>query len=683
MRIITLIVILFFLTQSLFSQDQTVGLFINDSPSFNGYTLFNPMRSTTTYLIDNCGREVNSWQSNYRPMNAVYFTESGHLVKTCRYGSEDYEGRIEQYDWEGNLVWSYNFPIENYSLHHDIEPLPNGNILVLSYDIYTPAEALLAGRNPAITENELWSEKIIEIKPMGSDGAEIIWEWKAWDHLVQDFDNTKNNYGVISEHPELININYSISFGANANKDWIHANGLDYNSDLDQIIISSRNLSELYIIDHSTTTGEAASHNGGIYGKGGDILYRFGNPEAYGRGNSDDRLSFFQHDARWINSIGPDNGKILFFNNQVGPDSSTVGVFNPPIDTPGFYTDPGLNAYGPDEFDWVYGSTEIYSSNISGVQRLANGNTLICSGTLGIFREVNVDKNIIWEYINPVGLNGPIIQGVPPSLNNVFKISRYAPEYPGFNGLELVPGEPLELNPWPSDCEISKDTSALINLHVFLEGPYNGIDMNNEMYSTGLVEYNQPFNTEPWNYHGTEILSESLNDQVVDWLLIEFRDSESALLAAPSTIINRQAVLLLKDGTVVNYLGETNIKYYNSILNSLFVVIYQANHLPVISSNPLYQESTSLKYNFTSSEGQVLGGFLSHKEIGMGIWGLAAGNGFSDYLIDDFDKNNTWVIQSGMSGSLLGDFNMDTQVNNIDKLDFWLKNSGMESQVPQ
>lgn len=683
-RIITLIVISFILTQSLFSQEQTVGLFINNSPSFNGYTLFNPMRSNTTYLIDNCGRKINTWISNYKPKMSVYFLESGHLLKTCKTDElSGYSARLEKYNWNGDLVWSYNFNGDNFDPHHDVEPLPNGNILIISHDIRTPAEAILAGRIPDNIGNEFWSEKIVEIQPIGIDEAIIVWEWYVWDHLIQDYDITKNNYGVINEHPELFNINYSVKLGPNTFVDWIHLNGIDYNSELDQIIISSRNISELYIIDHSTTTAEAADHSGGIYGKGGDIQYRFGNPVAYDRGTIEDRKSFFQHDARWINSIDPDDGKILFFNNQAGTDSSTVCVFNPPIDSPGFYTNPGSDAFGPDEFDWVYGSTEIFSSNISGVQRLPNGNTLICAGTSGKFREVNVDGHVVWEYINPDGLNGPVDQGVPPTLNNVFKINRYAPEYSGFEGLELIPGDLIELNPWPSDCEISTDTSAFINLNVFLEGPFNGMEMNNELYSSDLVEYNQPFNTEPWNYQGTEILSESLNDQVVNWLLIELRDSENAPLADPSKIMDRQAVLLLKNGTVVNYKGESDLKFYNSITNSLFVVIYQANHLPIISSNPLYNEITTLKYDFTSAEGQVLGGSLSHSEIGGGIWGMAAGNGFPDLQVDDLDKFNVWIIQSGMSGPFQGDFNLDTQVNNIDKIDFWIKNLGMESQVPQ
>jgi len=87
-------------------------------------------------------------------------------------------------------------------------------------------------------------------------------------------------WNVVSEHPELMDINFGVNLNGN-NADWIHFNSIDYNSDLDQIILSSRHLSEIYVIDHSTTSLEAAGHTGGNSGKGGDILFRYGMPNGF------------------------------------------------------------------------------------------------------------------------------------------------------------------------------------------------------------------------------------------------------------------------------------------------------------------------------------------------------------------------------------------------------------------
>ena len=129
---------------------------------------------------------------------------------------------------------------------------------------------------------------IVEIEPDGPTGGNIVWEWHVWDHLVQDADPTKDNYGVIADHPELLDINFGDVEGGT----WLHVNAVDYNPELDQIVICARNVSEIYIIDHSTTAEEAAGHTGGNQGHGGDFLYRWGNPLVYGRGTEDDQVIF-------------------------------------------------------------------------------------------------------------------------------------------------------------------------------------------------------------------------------------------------------------------------------------------------------------------------------------------------------------------------------------------------------
>jgi hypothetical protein len=322
---------------------QTVGVFTNDeSATYNGYTLFGPSMSTDTFLIDMQGREVNTWHSQYPPMSQ-YLLEDGDMIRMARMPQQNFPaggaaGRLERFDWDGNLVWSYELNTPNRLLHHDFEVMPNGNILVIAWEKKSADVAIANGRNPALLpQNEIWPDSILEIQPTGSSGGNIVWEWHLWDHLVQNFDSSKQNYGSVAAHPELVNLNYTPSGEGKGDfiADWTHFNAIDYNAQLDQIMISTREFSEVWIIDHSTTTAQAAGHRGGNSGMGGDILYRYGNPAAYDRGTRQDQKLFFQHDAQWIKPGLPGAGDIMVFNNGWnrvdGSDYSSVVEFTPPM----------------------------------------------------------------------------------------------------------------------------------------------------------------------------------------------------------------------------------------------------------------------------------------------------------------------------------------------------------------
>jgi hypothetical protein len=420
---------------------QTLGLFTNTPESFNGYTLFGPQDSKETYLIDNCGEKVHSWTSQYNPGLSSYLLDNGILLRTGRIpGIGGGSGIIEMIDWSGNVIWSHSVTSTHGRQHHDIELLPNGNILLIVWDNRTQAEVTQAGSSTSNTF--INSEQIVEIQPdLLNGGANIVWEWKAWDHLIQDADVTKDNYGLIANHPERVDINF-----LNHNStDWLHFNGVDYNDEFDQIIISVHNFSEFWIIDHSTSSLEAADTIGGTYGQGGDILYRWGNPQAYDQGTPVDQKLFLQHHTHWIPDSFSDAGKIILFNNQAGTPQgqnySTVNIVELPADINGFYSYTG-GAFGPTNFDWTYQAptpTDFYSNIISGVQRLENGNTLICEGVSGRFFEIDTNETIVWEYLNPVNDLGPQSQGTIISDNNTFRCTRYAPNYPGLIGQTLTP----------------------------------------------------------------------------------------------------------------------------------------------------------------------------------------------------------------------------------------------------
>lgn len=446
---------------------RTVGALKNDSNSFNGYTLIAPLTSTEAYLIDNCGEVVNQWQSSsFRPGASVYLLEDGSLMRTGKLltgsmvagGSG---GRLERYDWNDNLIWEYDFDDTLYRSHHDINVLPNGNILVLAWDRRSKQEAVLAGLDTNQYNGEVWSEKIVEITPVGSNRASVVWEWFLWDHIVQDFNPTASNFGSISQNEQLVDLNFPNN--SSFVDDYFHANGIDYNPDLDQIMISVRNYDEIWVIDHSTTTQEAASNMGGNSGKGGDILYRWGNPETYRGGTLADKKLFGQHNPNWVPKGYRDEGKILVFNNGYNDTNqiSKAQLISPPVDSLGNYTKLNNLPYEPVAPSWSY-NLPVFVDFVSGLHRLPNGNTLICSGPDGHLYELDSLDNVVWEYVSPAEPNGGItVQGATPSGNTLFRAYKYASNYPAFTNRTLTPNGTIETNITPTNCVIFNGTTSI------------------------------------------------------------------------------------------------------------------------------------------------------------------------------------------------------------------------------
>jgi hypothetical protein len=337
---------------------------------------------------------------------------------------------------------------------------------------------------------------LIEIKPNGRTGGDIVWEWHVWDHLIQDHDKDKANYGDVAAQPERIDINYNVVAGQRANPDWTHFNAVAYNPDLDQIAVSLRNFSEIWIIDHSTTTAQAAGKTGGRSGKGGDLLYRWGNPRVYRRGTQADQTLYGQHNVHWIPKGLAGAGHLLIYNNgDTRPVArySSVEEIALPVDSNGRYTLGAGTKYGPDRSVWTYSApnpTDFYSANISGAMRLPNGNTLICAGAPGIVFEVTPQNKVVWQFNLPSfaapggrgAAGGPGAAAAPGAAaggqgaapagarggrgaaggpgaaagqgagggrggtagRNVFRAYRYAANFPGLAGKQLVPGQTLE-----------------------------------------------------------------------------------------------------------------------------------------------------------------------------------------------------------------------------------------------
>ena len=483
-----LLLLLIVLANTSFSQVRTVGRISYDElRAMPGYTLFTPNQSQKSFLIDNCGRVVHRWNSNHQPGMLAYLREDGLLLRAGRDASNSgfgglggNGGYLELINWDNTIIWEYLVSDSTKQAHHDIEPLPNGNILVVAWEKIKHDEAKNAGRDTSlIIDGEIWAEAIYEIKPILPDSGIIAWEWHIKDHLIQNFDSSKANYGNILDHPELMDLNFVGS--SNGGKDWLHANSIAYNPIRDEIIMSLREMNEFIVIDHSTTTGLAAGHTGGNSGKGGDIIYRWGNPMTYGRAGT--QQLFHQHDARWVEPGLANEGQIQVFNNgDLRPTTSysSVDFLEPALDSNGRYLPPALNGYLPllpsRSFSSLPSDT-IYSAIMGGAQVLPNGNILATQSVHGRFAEFDTSGNLVWEYINPtLALDIFLAQGTPvPVLPNswanaVFRSQKYDVSFPGFGGVVLIPGDYLESFPYPDSC-YSPISTLELSKEEFVIGP--------------------------------------------------------------------------------------------------------------------------------------------------------------------------------------------------------------------
>jgi len=363
------------------------------------YTLYSETGSNKAYLIDTNNTVYKTWTmaGNKQTAFSSYLIPGDTLVRTVQYTGNviplsTISGEVQKVDWNNNVIWDFIYSTDSAVLHHDIQPLPNGNVLMIALDVKTASQDTQAGSSNGLLR---YPDKIIEVHQTGPTTGIIVWEWKLWDHLCQDYDPAKDNYvQSISQNPQLININY------NNKTDFLHMNGIDYNASLDQITFSSLYFSEIYVIDHSTTTTEAAGHTGGNSGHGGDIIYRWGNPAAYETNGTADFNE--AHDAHWVSSDDPYYPNYLcgFNNNGGAGNHSCVDLFCPPYDGYNYLKTQG-QAYAPATYSWRYTSS-CQNPNEGSAQQLPNGNSLVSLTVCFLIVEVDHNGTTLWSF-HPAG----------------------------------------------------------------------------------------------------------------------------------------------------------------------------------------------------------------------------------------------------------------------------------------
>ncbi|QDU35855.1 Arylsulfotransferase (ASST) [Maioricimonas rarisocia] len=383
-------------------------------------------------LLDVDGKIVHRWDTDLNGGgHTSYLLNSGGLLRTGIRDRRYVAGQpvaatdtLQITDRTGKAIWEVSaeeidFNGHRITFHHDMAPMPNGNILVLIYEEISPKEAAAAGWKAGKGET-VWSDGVLEIEPdLEKKSFEIVWYWRFIDHLIQDQDANAATYGVIAEHPEKIDGNFPESY-APMNAVRQHLNSLDYHPVLDQVVVSSFIYNEIWVIDHSTTTAQAAGSAGGRRGMGGDLLFRYGNPAAYGRGSEKDRLFQNQHDANWIAEGLPGAGNILVFNNNTGVGGitragtgraaaaaiqeqlkgiSNVHEIRPTVDDGGYV----LGKTGTFEAKqiWFWKNDDFFAPFQGGARRLPNGNTLLTDTVGRRVWEVAPDGDVVIRYKGP------------------------------------------------------------------------------------------------------------------------------------------------------------------------------------------------------------------------------------------------------------------------------------------
>lgn len=454
----------------------TIGtLLYNEGKSLGGYHLIYPNRQSTIYLMDECGQIVHRWEDEdegARPGAVAYLLPDGQILKAKNYAplfngpsfsAGGSGGVIQLVSWDNEVLWTYVVADSVHRQHHDVHPMPNGNVLILAYENHLLEDIIENGFDTiSYGQRSLWSEMILEVDPVTDS---IVWEWHLWDHLVQEHDSGALNFNSVREHPERVNINYQ-EF-SESRSDWAHANALDYNEALDQIMISARNFNEIWIIDHSTTTEEAAGAVGGISGKGGDLLWRWGSPHAYNQGALDEQQLFWNHDAQWIDDFVDTSylhyGAVAVFNNfinyEVENGQSRGQIITPVYDVIDHNYVLEDSTFLPSDFSATFSHPEPaknFSSSGSSIQLVGDGHVIMCAALQGRSFELDETGELVWEYLTPLFNGLQFTQGfeLETAENVTFQVERYPRDYSAFVGKDLSPQGYLELEPNEEFCSV-------------------------------------------------------------------------------------------------------------------------------------------------------------------------------------------------------------------------------------
>lgn len=219
------------------------------------------------------------------------------------------------------------------------------------------------------------------------------------------------------------------------------------------------------------------------------------------------------------------------------------------------------------------------------------------------------------------------------------------------------------------------------------------IDVNTGLLSDELRSLNNfptidPYSSSSFNshfIHKNSILNQSIapnlltindNNEIVDWMFLELRKGT----VQSTDVIATKAVLLQKDGDLVDVNGNTVISFEQSPIDNYFLTLRHRNHLGIRTLNSYFLHNSPQFFDFTNGS-ILIEGFLGQKKLLPYLYTLYGGDSNSDGSVDAFDSN-IWEVQNGADNDyfLNADFNSDGSVDAFDSI-IWELNNGIYQEL--
>ncbi|MFK7970457.1 MAG: HYR domain-containing protein [Bacteroidia bacterium] len=213
-----------------------------------------------------------------------------------------------------------------------------------------------------------------------------------------------------------------------------------------------------------------------------------------------------------------------------------------------------------------------------------------------------------------------------------------------------------------------------------LEGAFDisAGNMRTTLNTQNLLPTTEPYTSLGYTFvgGGGESITATVqkNTDIVDWVLVELRDQTD-----PRIIIASRAALLLKDGTIVDTDGVSDVRVNVNTAVPYHVAILHRNHVGVMTANAVMM-GTSL--DFSDPNFQIFGAGAT-RYVSQGNAMLVAGDADGNGQVQNTDDVMLWMPAAGKNGYQAADYNLDGQVQNSDKILIWTRNVGRGTAIPR